>query len=535
MVESNEAYRPRLGQTTGGTGAALRGRWSAAGTVVLIIVLLLLIPPHGILSDNEENYFALAERFVDGSAWPLETAVFDASRHRMLSDATLGSLVSAIGYGPTQVVTRLLTVTAYALVLPALFSVFELTALDTALAVMIMALLGEGIIGGEWLFGGYEAKVTAYVLVLAALRLVLVAERLTVATLLFAIATYVHFLVGGFWFSAAMVLRLLNTKRDLRRVAAATALFMILVAPLAGMIVWSRIVDTAAAHATDVPPPDVIYSIIREPHHQSPFLSWEYFRDNWLPGYRMAAAMLLTCLAVAWRGPTRQLRVLAVWVAGLLAYLFLVLGPKFLDRNSGVLGKFYLFRPSSLTLLLWLMLTLAVVAAIAGRRAWLLRAALLGLIGPAFLAIVGGQVTREVVANGALEVQKQLLAAAVTRATAPGDIILIDPDVEMQLLDFERRTARPTLVTWKFAPTDDADLIMWYRRVKLRQAVFDQGCDTDAHGADIRFLLTTPVRASRLAEGCGPEVVRVGQWVMLRREPLSGSLPGSRRQGPEPK
>jgi hypothetical protein len=29
-----------------------------------------------------------------------------------------------------------------------------------------------------------------------------------------------------------------------------------------------------------VPPPDVIYSIIREPHHQSPFLSWSYFRDN---------------------------------------------------------------------------------------------------------------------------------------------------------------------------------------------------------------------------------------------------------------
>jgi hypothetical protein len=533
MVQSKDAYKAMGGQAIGhivpATGATLRRRWGPVGTVILIVALLLLIPPHGILSENEENYFALAERFIDGSVWPQETAIFDASRHRMLSDATLGALVSAIGYGPAQIVTRLLTVTAYALVLPRLFAVFGLTALDAALAVMIMALLGEGIIGGEWMFGGYEAKVAAYVLVLAALRLVLVAERLTAATLLFATATYVHFLIGGFWFGAAMALRLLDTPRDLRRVGAATVLFVLVVAPLVGVIAWSRIADTAAAHATDVPSPDAIYSIIREPHHQSPFLSWEYFRDNWLPGYRMAAAMLLACVAVAWRGPTRQLYVLAVWVAGLLAYLFLVLGPKYLDRDSGVLGKFYLFRPSSLILLLWLMLALAVAACILKRRAWMLRAGLLALIGPAFLYMEGGQVTRDVVASEALEEQKRQLAAAVTRATARGDIVLIDPDVETQLLDFERRTGRPTLVMWKFAPTNDADLITWYRRVKLRQAVFDQGCATDTQGADIRFLLTTPQRGSRLAESCGAEVFRVGQWVMLRRASTDGLLPAPGR------
>ncbi len=90
---------------------------------------------------------------------------------------------------------------------------------------MIVALIGQDIVGGEWLFGGYEAKVAAYVLVLAALRLVLLPERLAAATLLLAIATYMHVLVGGFWFMAAMTLRLLNAPRDLPRVVAATALF----------------------------------------------------------------------------------------------------------------------------------------------------------------------------------------------------------------------------------------------------------------------------------------------------------------------
>ena len=128
-----------------------------AATASLVLVLLLLIPPHGILSDNEENYFALADRFVDGSAWPAQTAVFDASRHRMLSDATLGALVGAIGYAPAQMTTRLLAVGGYALVLPALFATVGLSALDAALAVMAMGLIGQDFVGGEWLFGGHEA------------------------------------------------------------------------------------------------------------------------------------------------------------------------------------------------------------------------------------------------------------------------------------------------------------------------------------------------------------------------------------------
>jgi hypothetical protein len=283
------------------------------------------------------------------------------------------------------------------------------------------------------------------------------------------------------------------------------------------VIVASRIADTSAALATDVPPPDVIYSIIREPHHQSPFLSRAYFLDRWLPGYVMAALMLLACLWIAWRGAARQ-RLVAVWVAGLLAYLFLVLGPKYLDRDNGVLGKLYLFRPSSLILLLWLMLALAAMVLTIGRRAWMLRAALLALIGSAFLYSQAGRLAEEFAVNETLENQKRLLAAAVIGITAPGDIVLIDPDVEAQWLDFERRTGRPALVMWKFAPTNDADLITWYRRIEFRWRLFDHGCGKDAHAAKIAFLLTTPAHASQVTPSCGPEIFRVGQWVLLRRD-----------------
>jgi hypothetical protein len=502
---------------------------NVAGIIFLVLVLILLIPPNGILSDNEENYFALAERFVDGSAWPATTAVFDASRHRMLSDVTLGSLVSAVGFVPAQVLSRLLAIVGYTLTLPALFRVFGLSVLDAALAVMAMALVGQDIIGGEWLFGGYEAKVAAYILVLAATRLVLVREQLTAAALLFAASTYFHFLVGGFWCLAAMALRLLERPRDLRGVALATSLYAILVMPLLGVIGWSRFADAIVAQATDVPPPDVIYSILREPHHQSPFLSWGYFHDHWLPGYVMALPMLLTCLLVARRGDNRFLRVVALWLAGLLAYLFFVLGSKFVDRNSGVLGRFYLFRPSSLILLLWLLLGLAVAAAMLGSRAWILRASLLALIGPAFVYIQGGRLVHEMVAHEALEHQKRVLFSDVARVVAPGDVVLIDPDVEAQLLDFERRTGRPTLVMWKFAPSNDRELIVWYRRVELRRTLFAQGCGSGMPFPDTQYLLTTPASAPRLAASCGPEVFRVGQWVLLRRETMSTPAGGSAR------
>ena len=487
-----------------------------AGIAVLAIILLLLIPPHGILSENEENYFALAERFVGGSTWPRATAVFDVSPHRMLSDATLGALVWAVGYAPAQVVTRLLTVAGYALTLPALFGVFGLSALDAAVVVMSMALIGQDIVGGEWLFSGYEFKVTAYIFVLLALRLVLTRERLTGAILLFAVATYFHFLVGGFWFMAGMALRSVDAPRGMRRVAAAVALYVLLVAPLCGVIAWFRLADHSAALAADLPPPDVIYSIIREPHHQSPFLSWLYFRDHWLPGYVMAAPMLLSCLWVARSGATRRLRVVAVWVAGLLAYLFLVLGPKFLDRDSGVLGKFYLFRPSSLIELLWLMLALAAAVAWAGGHARLLRVPLVAMIGSIFLYVQVGRLMGDITAGAVVEAEKGRLVAAVTTLTAPGDIVLIDPVVEAQWLDFERRTAHPTLVMWKFAPTNDAELIAWYRRIERRRTVFDQGCVADIGIVRPAFLLTTPAGVSRLATTCGPEVFRAGQWILLR-------------------
>jgi hypothetical protein len=205
--------------------------------------------------------------------------------------------------------------------------------------------------------------------------------------------------------------------------------------------------------------------------------------------------------------------------------LFLVLGPKFLDRDTGILGKFYLFRPSSLILLLCLLLAIARMTTALGARSWLPRACLLALIGPAFLYLQGGALMRQVVARETLEQQKRTMVAEVRRLVAPDGVVLIDPDVEAQWLDFERRTGRPTLVMWKFTPTNDADLITWYRRTELRRLLFEQGCGPGTDAENVAYLLTSVARSPRLASSCGPEIHRAGQWALLRVEPPLGSSP----------
>ena len=108
-----------------------------------------------------------------------------------------------------------------------------------------------------------------------------------------------------------------------------------------------------------------------------------------------------------------------------------------------MLGKFYLFRPSSFIELLWLMLALAAAVALAERHARLLRVSLVAMIGSIFLYVQGGRLMRDITAGAAVEAEKGCLVAAVATGQAPSDIVLIDPAVEGQWLDFERRTARP--------------------------------------------------------------------------------------------
>jgi hypothetical protein len=490
-------------------GGTRFGRPAIAGAV-LFLFLLALIPPDGVLSDNEENYFQLALQSVSAVRAPADSAVFDSAHHRFLADHLLGSLVALAGFAGAQIIARSLAALAYAVTLAALFRRLGLEALDAVLVVIVFALMGQTLFGGEWLFGGAEAKVPAYVLVLAGLTLTLDGKRVG-AALLFAAATYFHFLVGTFWFGAAMLLAILEEPHALRSVLAASAIFSLLVAPLLGWIAWSRL--AAPAPDPSLPAPDVLYSLIRAPHHMAPFLDWPSFRDHWLGGYLLAGGMLGTLVLIRLPEDARLRRV-ALWLALLIGYLVAALAASFVDRRAGVLGKFYLFRPTALVLLLWLALAQAALAGLVRGQWPVVRLVALALAVPAFLLGAATRVVGEIDGQAAHAPEKQALADYLRASASADALVLIDPDRDFAFLDFERRTGHPMLVSWKFDPTTDPEIQEWYRRMEFRKAVFAEGCARrNAYRVD--FLLTTTTHAEALA-GCGPVVFRTGNAVLLR-------------------
>ena len=478
--------------------------------VLLFLALLCLMPPDGALSDNEEFYFQVSAQKVGAAPAMPESAVFDSSHHRFLADHLLGWLIAAVGYAPAQIIARALAAAAYALALGTLFRRAGLGTVEGLLIIIVFALMGQTLFGGEWLFGGFEAKVAAYALVLAALARVLAGGGLLGVALLLAGATYFHFLVGGFWFIAALLLALIQQRRPLAAVARAALLFLVLVAPLAASIVVTQRAMVAPVDA-GAPSADVIYSIIRAPHHTSPFLDGETFVHQWLPGYLLASGMLVACLAGRRFATATPLKAMTLWLALLLGYLFLALVPASLDRSIGFLGKFYLFRPAALILLLWLVFVAAWLGELGLRHRIMLQLCILALITPIFLLNAALQVA------GEREARRPLPAtiAAALRAAPETAAILIDPQLDFVLLDLERRIGRPTLVSWKFEPATGREIVDWYRRMQFRDTIFDGRCE----GADaypIGFLLTTAAHAVQLAPRCGP-VIATGDGLALLR------------------
>ena len=281
---------------------------------LLLVVVLLLLPPDGVLTDNEENYFQLAAQAIADMPASPDSAVFDASSHRVVTELLLGSLIALTGFEPAQVITRALTAAAFALLLPPVFRLLSLSALDGVIVVVVFALHGQNLIGGEWLFHGFEAKVVAYSFVLAALHAASTRRSLVAATVLCIAATYFHFLVGIFWFFAVLGLRLIERRHEIARVAVAAVAFIAATAPLTGMIIGTRLNVAAMGAVAYGPSPDLIYSLIREPWHGAPFLSWGYFAAQWLPGYLLAAAMLAGCIVIARTGSEARQRAVAVWL-----------------------------------------------------------------------------------------------------------------------------------------------------------------------------------------------------------------------------
>jgi len=460
---------------------------------------------------NEENYFQLAYRTFAPEKFFQFSAVFDMSRARAIPLYVLGSVVQLLGYDGAHSVTRILVAILYAAGLAYFFSALRLSVWDALVIIAVFELADENLIGGEWLFQGVESKVVAYALMFFSFGLAL-RQRWTAATVVGVAATYMHFLVGGFWTLMLLVQQWMEKKerRDVRR---CLAVYAILTLPLVLVIALDELGAVTAAASRLA---DQIYAQ-RNSWHVAPFGSRSDFW-TWTPGVANTLALLLVLGAVSWRfrAGFRPAAIVSRTAFFGLAYLVLALVAAFVDRDTQFLAKFFLFRPSSLTLLL----ALTAVTALLSERLRDDAAALKAGVALALVASFSWRALRTQVDRSRTEhrvPEQDALVAAVVSHTAPGDIVLLEPGFEdPDHLRLHRLIPRPTLVSAKFVPSNPADILRWHSYVDIRDQLFTKGCVVQTQ-VPVRWLVTFKRGSAARLANCGPPVWQKGDVALIAR------------------
>jgi len=227
-------------------------------TLAITVLTLLFMLPTGSLSDNEENYFQLAQRTVAPEKFGEYHAVFDASRARIVAEYLLGTLVDHVGYDTAFVIARIGMALLYGLTISLALRGAGLGILNSMLAVVAFRMVGECIFGGEWLFLGVEGKTFAYAFVFLGFYFAQ-KSRLGLAVLCAAVAGYLHFLVGIFW-GGVIILLAGFADRNVKTSIKYGAAFALLMLPLVGIIASEQLGHSGPLVAADGLSVDYIYS-----------------------------------------------------------------------------------------------------------------------------------------------------------------------------------------------------------------------------------------------------------------------------------
>lgn len=224
-----------------------------------------------------------------------------------------------------------------------------------------------------------------------------------------------------------------------------------------------------------MPDADTIYSIIRAPHHVAPF-------DGPYPWIKKALATAVAALLLApaaWVAADRTdevgLQALLRTLSVALLILPLALLASWFDKHHGVLGKFYLFRPASPLLLLVLFASAAFIQQWFANKSW---SWLIWLALAAFS--IAYMRMRPHYFWPDKDDQFGPLVAAVRAHTDPEQVVLVDPELDgIGGNSLPRNLGRQVFVSWKFVPTNPADIYTWYHRIELRRKLFAAGCPTN--------------------------------------------------------
>ena len=89
----------------------------------------------------------------------------------------------------------------------------------------------------------------------------------------------------------------------------------------------------------------------------------------------------------------------------------------------------------------------------------------------------------------------------------PDDIVLLEPYQEMsaKYAILHREIPRPTLVSWKFVPSNRVEILRWYALIRARDQLFVGGCGGGiALEPKPALLVTFTADSAQRIGDCGP-------------------------------
>ncbi len=484
--------------------------WIRGSFLVALICIFVVLAPLYIMKDwtgNERDYFGQAFHWIDGGPDSHLFATSKAELARLLWCVLAGIPTYFFGYDAAWSILRILTLVAFTGGVALLARALGVT-LYALIPALVYAIHRETYFGGEWIFGGVEAKSMAYIGVFLAM-VCAVKSRHVLSSVLLLLATYFHFLVGGFWALAIVLLLVLNGT-DRRRLLRAAGIYVIGVLPLAATIIYQNIGSVPGGGLMHGLTSDQIYSSIRVPHHVAPFNNGVYGGTYGWPNNGPIRALLVTAgLFFVWHKNLAN-RTTALWLLALHGYLALAFVIAWLDWPTQYFGKFYMFRPAALIMLLSFMVLANVVINYLMRYSrWFGIAAVVGaiLVSPFYTPPVTLSLpVFASVSEKMSETDRRFVSWMVER-TGQSEIVLFQEGdgTYVRSENFEHISGRPSLVDFKFPAQTKADILKWYGLIKQKQAAFTGDCEA-IKSFDARYFVSTLEKQALSSASCVREV-----------------------------
>lgn len=504
------------------------GTWVSLFVVCSVILAIDALP--NFWSGNALNYFDLAFRTVQPDAPGIHYSVVDSSNARFLSFWIIGSLIEILGFEGANIASTLFLWLLQSAGIAFLTMSLRMGVVEVAVAVSVLVLTRQSLLGAEWIFGTVEPKTFAYISVFFGIGLAFF-DRWFAALALAALATYFHFLVGGFWGLALLLLYLLRN-RSVAGTARLFGIFTLMILPMFLLLVWERIgveTDVAGLPLTV----NEIYAVFRAPHHIAPFNDPTVFLTDWAPGLIIHIGLFAALSAIR-KQDDGGVPGLALWVGLLNLYIPFAMLLAFFDRGTHHVAMLYLFRPSGLILLLSL-LVLASFLARAIADEFRQTASVVALSLMACIALPASLLSMATFTAGWQSVADTMndddraLVDWIRNNTPDSASILMEPPGDGGLVEgalpfgaFERLTRRGFIVNYKFIPTAKPDMVRWYRLLDARAKLLDGDCG-QIRFLEADYLVAQSVKAAETLGNCGDPVFSTGTYSVFR-VPAQGAI-----------